>query len=51
MTVAQLDVYIGELRRDLSWTKRYVYKDVAKRLEVAEKVREIRRGREAAGDV
>jgi hypothetical protein len=51
MTVAELDAYIHELRSDLTWARRFALKDVEKRIEVAEKVREIRRGREAAGDV
>jgi hypothetical protein len=51
MSVAALDAYIRELRRDLVWARKFVLKDVEKRIEVAEKVRELRRGREAAGEV
>jgi len=51
MTVAQLNAYIAGLRRELEWTRGFVHKAVSKRIEVAEKVRELRRGREEAGDV
>jgi hypothetical protein len=45
MTVAELDVYIRELRGELEWAQRFVYKAVAKRIEVAEKVRAASRAR------
>jgi ribosomal protein L29 len=51
MSVAELDAYIRVLRRELEWAQGSRRKAVSKDLEVAEKVRELRRGREAAGDV
>ena len=53
MTVAELNAYIKRLRTELSWRPKtsYAYKAVSKRIEVAEKVRDVQRGREVAGDV
>jgi hypothetical protein len=51
MTVEQLDIYIGGLRRELGWRIGPAYKSVTKALAVAEKVRDLRRGQEAAGEV
>jgi len=53
MSVAQLNAHIRALRLELTWRPKasYAFKSVSKRLEVAEKVRELQRGREATGDV
>ena len=51
MSVAQINAYIRELQQELEWAQSFRYKAVSKDLEVAVKVRELRRGREAAGDV
>jgi hypothetical protein len=51
MTAAQLSAYIGELQREPEWGQGFRYKAVSKDLEVAVKVREIRRVREKAGEV
>jgi hypothetical protein len=51
MSVAQINDYIRELQQELEWAQGFRYKAVSKDLEVAVKVRELRRGREAAGDV
>jgi ribosomal protein L29 len=51
MTVEQLNVYIGHLRSELDWRVGPAFKSVPKRLEVAEKVRDLRRGQEAVGGV
>jgi ribosomal protein L29 len=51
MTVEQLNVYIGHLRSELGWRVGPTAKNVMKELEVAEKVRDLRRGQEAAGEV
>jgi hypothetical protein len=51
MTVAQLNAYIGDLRRELEWARGFRHKAVLKRIEVAEQVCELRRGREEKGDV
>jgi hypothetical protein len=51
MTVAQLNAYIHDLRRELEWRRDGpVHKAVSKRLEVAVKVRDIQLGNEVAGD-
>ena len=51
MTVAQINAYIRRLRDRLSYTHSGpVHKVLSKHLEVAEKVRELQRGREVAGD-
>ncbi len=51
-TGGELNRYIRGLRDELNWRRTGpVHKSLIKRLEVAEKVRKIRRGREAAGDV
>jgi hypothetical protein len=50
-TVAELNRYIRSLRDELKWRRTGpVHKELVKRLEVAEKVREIRRGQEVPGD-
>lgn len=46
MSVAQLNAYIGELRAALKWRTGPAHKAISKRLEVAEKVRELQRGKE-----
>jgi ribosomal protein L29 len=51
MTVEQLNVYIGRLRRELGWRVGPALKSVTKELAVAEKVRDLGRGQEAAGEV
>jgi hypothetical protein len=52
MSVAELNQYLHELRADLAWCKSGpVHKTLLKLIAVAEKVREITIGREAAGDV
>jgi hypothetical protein len=51
MTAAQLSAYIGELQRELECAQGFRHNSVSKDLEVAVKVRELRRGREAAGEV
>jgi hypothetical protein len=51
MTVEQLNVYIGRLRSELGWRVGPAYKSVTKELAVTEKVRDLRRGQEAAGEV
>ena len=53
MSVVELNAHIRALKSELTWRPKtsYAYKSVAKQLEVAEKVREIRRGQEKAGDV
>jgi hypothetical protein len=51
MTVEQLTLYISRLRSELSWRVGPALKSVTKKLEVAEKVRDLRRGQEAAGEV
>jgi uncharacterized small protein (DUF1192 family) len=52
MSVRELNAYIRGLRGELEWRKTgTVHKSVLKRLEVAEKVRALALGREAAGDV
>jgi hypothetical protein len=51
MSVAKLNQYIRWLRERLSLYKSGpVHKALSKRLEVAEKVRELQRGRELASD-
>jgi hypothetical protein len=50
MSVVQLNVYIRELQSELEWAQGFRHKAVSKDLEVAVKVRELRRGREAAGE-
>jgi hypothetical protein len=51
-SVAELNRYIRSLRAELKWRRSGpVHKSLTKRLEVAEKVRESRRGQEFAGDV
>ena len=50
MTVDELNAYIGRLRSELTGRAGPSYKSVTKRLEVAEKVRDLRRGHEAAGE-
>lgn len=50
-SVGELNRYIRRLRAQLEWqTTGPVHKYLLKRVEVAEKVREIRRGQEAAGE-
>ena len=53
MTVAELNGQIRTLRVELSWRPKssYAYKAAAKRLEVAEKLRELQLGREEVGEV
>jgi hypothetical protein len=53
MTVAQLNSYLRSLRQELTWRPKtsYAYKSVTKQIEVAEKLRDLQRGREVAGDV
>jgi hypothetical protein len=51
MTVEQLDIYISGLRSELCWRVGPAFKGVTKELEVAEKVRDLRLGQEAAGEV
>ncbi|MCL2298141.1 MAG: hypothetical protein FWC38_02750 [Proteobacteria bacterium] len=52
MSVAELDQYIRWLKQRLSFfVSGPGHKFTLKRLEVAEKVREIQRGKEEAGDV
>lgn len=51
MSVEQINAHIRELQSELEWAQGYRHKAVSKDIEVAEKVRELRRGREAAGDV
>ena len=51
MSVEHIDAYMRELQSELQWAQGFRYKAVSKELEVAAKVRELRRGREAAGDV
>lgn len=53
MSVTELNAHIRELRYELTWRPKssFAYKSVSKRIEVAEKVREIQRGKEEAGDV
>jgi hypothetical protein len=53
MSVAELNAYIRALRLELTARPKtsYAFKSVAKRLDVAEKIRELQRGREAVGDV
>ena len=51
MTVEQLDIYISGLRSELCWRVGPAFKSVTKELEVAEKVRDLRLGQEAAGEV
>jgi hypothetical protein len=53
MSVAQLSAHIQALRQELGWRPRasYAYKSVSKRLEVAEKLLELQRGKEETGDV
>jgi hypothetical protein len=50
MNAAQLDAHIRALRQELAWRPRnsFAYKDVAKRLEVAEKLREQQQAKDAA---
>lgn len=50
MTVEELNAYIGRLRSELSWRAGPSHKSVTKQLQVAEKVRDLRRGHEAAGE-
>jgi hypothetical protein len=51
MSVAVINRYLRSLRYRLSLYKSGpVHKALTKRLQVAEKVRELQRGREAAGD-
>jgi hypothetical protein len=50
MTVEQIDVYIGRLRSELVWRVGPASKTLMKELDVAEKVRDLRRGQEAAGE-
>ena len=51
MSVVQLNAYIRRLRDRLSYTHvGPVHKTLSKHLGVAEKVRELQRGREVAGD-
>lgn len=50
MTVAQINAYIRELQSELEWAQGFRHKAVSKDLEVAVKVRELCRGREAAED-
>jgi hypothetical protein len=51
MSVAELNSHIGQLRKELEWRSGPVHKIVSKLLEVAVKVRELRIGQAAAGDV
>jgi hypothetical protein len=51
MTVEQLNVYIGHLRSELGWRVGPSHKYVTKKLELVEKVRDLRRGQDAAGEV
>jgi ribosomal protein L29 len=51
MTVEQLNAYINRLRSELAWRKGPSHKHTTKLLDVAEKVRDLRRGHEAAGEV
>jgi ribosomal protein L29 len=52
MSVAELNAYLRRLRADLAWCKSGpVHKALVKRIGVAEKVRDIRVGQEAQGDV
>ena len=52
MTVSELNAYLRELRADLKWCKSGpVHKTLLKLIAVAEKIRDIRIGQEAAGDV
>jgi ribosomal protein L29 len=52
MTVSQLNSYLRGLRQELTWRPKtsYAYKSVTKQIAVAEKLRELQQGREAAGD-
>ena len=51
-SVGELNRYIRRLRAQLEYlSSGPVHKHLIKQLEVAEKVREIRRGQEAAGEV
>ena len=51
MTVEQLDIYISGVRSELCSRVDPAFKSVTKELEVAEKVRDLRLGQEAAGEV
>lgn len=51
MTVRQLDAYLKALRQRRDRGGKYVRMDAEKRIEVAEKVRSLLLGREAAGEV
>jgi hypothetical protein len=51
MTVNQLNAYVSRLRSELAWRKGPSHKHVIQLLEVAENVRDLRRGHEAAGEV
>ncbi len=52
MSAAELNGYLRELRADLEWCATGpVHKTLLKLIAVAKKVRDIRIGQEAAGDV
>lgn len=51
MSAADLNHYLRELRAEISWRTGPVLKARLKQLEVAEKVRDLQVGREAAGEV
>ena len=53
MSVEELNAYIRKLKQELTWRPKTspAHKSVTKQLEVAEKLRELQRGREVAGDV
>ena len=50
MTISEVNSYILDLQLALQWRVGSAKRAVAKRLAVAEKAREIRRGRDAAGE-
>jgi hypothetical protein len=50
MTVKGLNAYISHLRSELGWQTGPSHKSTTKRLQVAEKVRDLKRGQEAAGE-
>jgi hypothetical protein len=51
MSVPELNSHIRDLRQELEWRSGPAHKIVSKLLEVAVKVRELRIGQVAAGDV
>jgi hypothetical protein len=50
MRMSEINTYIRDLRAALRWRVGPAKRAVVKRLAVAEKVREIRRGRDVAGE-